>query len=168
MDKCLKVRICIRGCKLLCHYIANSQARETFSNLDLCAACTRRIQQEPTDEGNPQTSESRAAKETQNTQHDETYSNELAHSRSYASRTVRVSCDPPNHSTQDASTVEWKSGNHVEDGKGDVDEPQAHEHRHSRRRCFGGEVPAQQPGHSKANDSNRNAADWTNDAHPKL
>ncbi len=99
LHKRLEIHIRIHGWELLRHHIPNFYAAQTFGNLNLCAAGARRIEQEPTNKSDPQTSKARTAEETPDSQHNENKSDELAHSRSYARGTVSVSGYPPHYRT---------------------------------------------------------------------
>src|SRR5207253_3959733 len=88
-----------------------------------------RVQQEPADERKPQSAESSAVEETKQTHNDENKSDRLSSSRCDARGATGVAVNPPYDRPQNATTIERKTRNHVENSKRDIDDAKPNEHR---------------------------------------
>ena len=114
------------------HHIAHPNAPQMFENFGLGITRAGRVQQKPADKCEPQSAKSSSVEKAKQTDDDENESDSLAGSGRDASRALGVAGDPPDNRTQHATAIQRKTGNHVKDGEGDIDDAEPNQHRELR------------------------------------
>ena len=109
---------------VLGHDVARADARERVAHGDLRVTFARGAQQEPADEGSPDAVDQAAVKRPPHSDKDHHIGKEAAGVGRDFCGAVEIAGDSPGDTAQDASTVERKSGNEIEDREHHVDFPE--------------------------------------------
>ncbi len=104
-------------------------AAQVGNDRHLSVTCLRRLEQEPTYEGDPKTIKSGAPEESHHAEQNEAKCDGLTHTRRRHRRAVGVAAASPENRPQDPATVQREARNQVEDSQRDVDVPQPAQHR---------------------------------------
>ena len=111
------------------HHVSDAHATQTLGDCYLRLALAGSTEQEPADEGDPQTAKACAAEESQHAKNDKAEGDDLTDARSDSRRALCITRDPPDDGPQNAPPVERKARDHVEDRQHDVDVAEPHQHR---------------------------------------
>src|ERR1035441_3277642 len=104
------------------HNVGYPPSPNSRGDLHLGVATTGRIQQEPANEGQPQTAKVLAEEELVEAQEDEEERNYLSHSSCYPCRAIDAVGIPPDQGAQHAATIQRIAGNQDECSQHEINE----------------------------------------------
>src|SRR5215469_16362056 len=163
VDKILQGQVTLHCRAVVVHDVSDAPVPKSCDQLYLNVAGTGGVEQEPTDEGQPQSAEVCSHEEAKQSQQDKNEGHGLAYLSCLSGRPVGIVSDPPDYGTKDTPTVEGIPGNHVERCQRDVDITEPHQHRDDRGGGLGTRYPTTQPSCSQKNKTNCDTRNGTSD-----
>ena len=123
IDEILKFGAAVHRRAIAFHHVARAQAFEFFSDSGLRRGAVCRVEQEPTDESEPQRAETRAVEEAEEAERNETEGRDLTCVYGDAGCASGVACRPPDYGPQHTPAIEREPRNQIEYSQSNVDIP---------------------------------------------